>query len=238
MAIGCILTDVEGTTSSIAFVAEILFPYAARHLPAYIDARRQDAQVRQHLDGVRRRAGLAEGDDSAVAATLLQWIAEDRKDPDLKALQGLVWEDGFRSRAFTAHVYPEVPGLLVRWHARGLRLAVYSSGSIHAQRLFFGHCDVGDLTRLFTAHFDTGSGGKREAASYAGICRALAVTADEVLFLSDVLAELDAAAAAGLRTHLICRAGDLPRCPHPVARDFAEVDWHWRLGGTVAAGAA
>ncbi len=204
-----ILTDIEGTTSSISFVKDVLFPYARRALPGFVAEHGQRPEVRQWLDAVAAETG-AEG-NAAVVAALQGWIDEDRKHTALKALQGMIWADGYRKAEFTTHIYPDVPPVLQRWHAAGHRLAVYSSGSVPAQKLFFGHSDAGDLTGLFSGWFDTEVGGKRETASYTRIVGQLGVPASEVLFLSDVVAELDAARDAGLGTVLLDRREDYPQ---------------------------
>ena len=219
-----IVTDIEGTTSSLSFVKEVLFPYAARHLAAFVRERGQELQVRRLLDGARQMAG-ADLDDSQLVDVLQRWIQEDRKVGPLKGLQGLLWEEGYRRGDFQGHVYEDAARQLRAWHARGLRLYVYSSGSVHAQMLLFGHTRFGDLTSLFRGYFDTGVGGKKEPASYAAIVRELGLPAGEVLFLSDVREELDAAATSGLRTTCLMR-GEGPLVdpgPHPVAHDFDEL---------------
>ncbi|MFL5357943.1 acireductone synthase [Archangium sp.] len=219
-----IVTDIEGTTSSLSFVKEVLFPYSARQLPGFVRAHGQRPEVRQLLDEARQLAGGAL-DDEQLVATLLRWMDEDRKLGPLKALQGLIWEEGYRQGDFQGHVYEDAVRGLREWHARGIRLYVYSSGSVRAQKLLFGHTRFGDLTPLFRGYFDTGIGGKKESASYAAIVRELGLPAAEVLFLSDVREELDAAAAAGLRTACLVR-GEGPEVapgPHPVAHGFDEL---------------
>ena len=219
-----IVTDIEGTTSSLSFVKEVLFPYAARELPGFVRVHGQRPEVRQLLDEARQVAGGAL-DDGQLVATLLRWIEEDRKIGPLKGLQGLMWEAGYRQGDFQGHVYEDVPRRLREWKERGLRLYVYSSGSVYAQKLLFGHTHFGDLTPLFSGYFDTGVGGKKETASYSAIVRELGLPAAQVLFLSDVRAELDAATAAGLRTTCLLR-GEGPEVdpgPHPVARSFDDV---------------
>ena len=217
-----ILTDIEGTTSSISFVKDVLFPYARRALPGFVAARGHEAEVRVWLDTVAGETGAA--DDAAIVATLQAWIDADRKHTALKALQGMIWADGYRDADFTAHIYPDAAEALRRWHAAGERMAVYSSGSVPAQKLFFGHSDAGDLTGLFSAWFDTEIGGKREASSYTRIAEALQVAPAELLFLSDVVAELDAAREAGLGTVLVDRLDD-----YPVPRDATAANGHPRV---------
>uniref|UniRef100_UPI0025F63FA9 acireductone synthase n=1 Tax=uncultured Stenotrophomonas sp. TaxID=165438 RepID=UPI0025F63FA9 len=139
------------------------------------------------------------------------WIDQDRKHTALKALQGLIWDEGYRRGDYTAHFYPEVAPVLKGWHAAGLPLYVYSSGSVPAQKLFFGFSDAGDLNSLFSGNFDTEVGGKREAPSYAHIAKAINIAPAEILFLSDVVEELDAAREAGLQTVLVDRLSDYPQ---------------------------
>ena len=204
-----VLTDIEGTTSSISFVKDVLFPYARRALPGFVRAHANDPAVRKWLDAVAAENG-AMCRDEMVVEVLQGWIDQDRKHTALKALQGMIWAAGYRDADFTAHIYPDAADGLVRWHAAGLPLYVYSSGSVPAQRLFFGHSDAGDLTRLFSGWFDTEVGGKREADSYRRIAEAIELPASEVLFLSDVVEELDAAREAGMETVLVDRREDYP----------------------------
>ena len=204
-----ILTDIEGTTSSISFVKDVLFPYARRKLPAFVAAHADAPEVRHWLDMVATEHG-AMCDDAMIVETLQGWIDQDRKHTALKALQGMIWQAGYRDADFTAHIYPDAAPALRDWHARGYPLYVYSSGSVPAQKLFFGHSDAGDLTPLFSDWFDTEVGGKREADSYRRIVQAIGVPAGEILFLSDVVEELDAARDAGLQTRLIDRLDDYP----------------------------
>jgi enolase-phosphatase E1 len=194
-----ILTDIEGTTSSIAFVAETLFPYARERLPAFVAVHPDEtAPILAEV------AAMEPGDP---IATLTRWIDEDRKATPLKALQGMIWADGYRERAFTGHVYPDAVAALRRWHAAGIALYIFSSGSVAAQKLLFGHSDAGDLTPLFSGYFDTTTGPKREAASYRAIADAIGRPADEILFLSDTPQEIAAAREAGLSALLIDRDG-------------------------------
>jgi enolase-phosphatase E1 len=216
-----IVTDIEGTTSSLSFVKDVLFPYSARQLPEFVRTQGHRPEVRQLLEEARKAAG-GELDQEQLVARLLRWIETDQKIGPLKGLQGLIWEDGYRQGVFKGHIYEDAARRLREWHAQGLRLYVYSSGSEHAQRLIFGHTPFGDLTPLFSGYFDTRIGGKKESASYSAITRALRLEPGDILFLSDVREELDAARAAGLRTWCIAR-GEGPAVdpgPHPVAQDF------------------
>ena len=205
-----ILTDIEGTTSSISFVKNVLFPYARAALPGFVAAHGQEPAVRRWLDAVATEIAASTCDDAVIVETLQGWIDADRKHTALKALQGMIWEAGYRNGDYTAHLYPEVADVLRRWYAAGLPLYVYSSGSVAAQKLFFGFSDAGDLGGLFAGYFDTEIGGKREADSYRRITAALGVAPTQILFLSDVVQELDAAREAGLDTVLLDRLDDYP----------------------------
>lgn len=205
-----ILTDIEGTTSSISFVKDVLFPYARNALPAFVREHGQREDVRQWLDAVAIEHGAVCSDD-VIVEILQGMIDEDRKHTALKALQGMIWSGGYRSADFTAHIYPDAADMLQRWHDAGHPLAVYSSGSVPAQKLFFGHSDAGDLTGLFEGWFDTEVGHKRDAASYREITHRLERPAGDILFLSDVVEELDAAREAGMRTVLVDRREDYPQ---------------------------
>ena len=205
-----ILTDIEGTTSSISFVKDVLFPYARRALPGFVAEHREDPEVRRWLDMVATEHGSICSDD-VIVETLQGWIDEDRKQTALKALQGMIWQAGYEDADFTAHIYPDAAPALREWHASGLPLYVYSSGSVPAQKLFFGHSDAGDLTPLISGWFDTEVGGKREAASYARIAADIGLPPADLLFLSDILEELDAARDAGLQTVLVDRLEDYPQ---------------------------
>ena len=204
-----ILTDIEGTTSSISFVRDVLFPYARRALPGFVREHGGNPEVRRWLDAVAVEAGgLCQ--DEMIVETLQGWIDQDRKHTALKALQGMVWEAGYRQADFTAPIYPDAALALQRWHDLELPLYVYSSGSVPAQKLFFGHSDAGDLTGLFSGWFDTETGGKREPESYTRIADAIGLPPNQVLFLSDVVEELDAARSAGMHTVLVDRLEDYP----------------------------
>ena len=219
--IRAVLTDIEGTTTSISFVYDVLFPYAAARLDEYCGRPDPEPELAEALARLRQEQDGHE----PLADYARRLMAEDRKSTGLKLLQGVIWEEGYRSGALRGHVFPDVPGALAAWRAAGLRLRVFSSGSVRAQRLLFGCSDFGDLTPLFEGFHDTTTGPKREAASYAAIAAAFGPPAGEILFLSDVPEELDAAAAAGLRTGMLVRPGNRPAEPgsHAVYRDFTEL---------------
>ncbi|MEX2124369.1 MAG: acireductone synthase [Woeseia sp.] len=222
-AIKAIVTDIEGTTSSIDFVRTLLFPYAARALPDFLRSHRSDPEIARLLDDIRREIDEPDADVERLIEVVLQWIGEDRKTTALKSLQGYVWEHGYASGAFTGHVYDDCAPNLRKWRDRGIALYVYSSGSVKAQQLLFGHSDAGDLRPLFSGYFDTRVGGKRDSASYRAICELIGRPPVEVLFLSDLTEELDAAASAGMQTVQVVRNGNLPAGRHTIAHDFGEV---------------
>ncbi|BCA59076.1 acireductone synthase [Sphingomonas sp. HMP6] len=194
-----ILTDIEGTTSSIAFVADVLFPYARARLADYVAT--HPAETAAIL------AEVAATEPGDPVATLIRWIDEDRKATPLKSLQGMIWADGYASGAFRGHVYDDAVAGLRRWHAAGVRLYVFSSGSVAAQKQLFGFSEAGDLTPLFSGYFDTTTGPKREAGSYTKIAAAIGEAPADVLFLSDTPEEVAAARGAGMDARLIGRAG-------------------------------
>lgn len=213
-----ILTDIEGTTSSIAFVHAVLFPWSRARIADYV--REHVGALGEQLDAVRTEAGDPALDLDGCIARLVEWHDADAKIGPLKAIQGMIWEAGYRSGALKGHVYPDAVAGLRRWHAAGVPLYIYSSGSVAAQKLLFGHSEAGDLTPLFAGHFDTGVGGKRERDSYARIAAAIGVAPGAVLFLSDVVEELDAAHGAGMQVTLLARDGAPAASAYPVTDSF------------------
>lgn len=226
MSARAVVTDIEGTTSSIAFVKEVLFPFARKHLPAYVAAHATEVEVRRHLDEARAAAGGGEMSDEVVVAQLLRWIDEDRKVTPLKALQGLVWAEGYAAGELRSHVYDDAVVGLRAWHAAGLPIYVFSSGSIAAQRLLFGHTTHGDLTPLLAGYFDTTIGPKLEESSYRAIARALGLPPADLLFLSDSTGELTAAAAAGMQVICLDRGEAVisAETRHRRVTSFADID--------------
>jgi enolase-phosphatase E1 len=221
-----VITDVEGTTTPIRFVKAVLFPYSDRALAAFLERNASGPDVRAILADVAAKAGLPrDAGIDAYVATLRDWIAADRKTTPLKTLQGMIWRDGYQRGEFKAPVYPDVVDALRRWHAASIRLYVYSSGSVEAQRLLFQHTDHGDLTPLFSGYFDTTIGAKTEHDSYRAIAAAIATSPSDCLFLSDSALELDAAASAGMATVQLLRPDDGPTPGrHTRAASFAEID--------------
>ncbi|HEX5793761.1 MAG TPA: acireductone synthase [Rheinheimera sp.] len=222
MKYSAIITDIEGTTSRISFVTDVLFPYAARELPAFIRTHQHQPAVAEQLAACRNLMQQPDADINAIAAQLLEWIAQDKKITPLKALQGMVWQQGYQSGAFTGHLYADAAAQLQHWHSLGLKLYVYSSGSVQAQQLLFQYSDVGDITPLFSGYFDTRIGAKGDISSYAAILQQLQLPPKQVLFLSDVTAELDAAAQLGIDTVQLIREGQQAG-KHKTAADFYQV---------------
>jgi len=246
--IRAILTDIEGTTSSLSFVKDVLFPYAREHLPEFVRQHDKETEVRKLLHQVSEVAGRSLSDEQAIEQ-LLQWITEDRKVTPLKALQGLIWEAGYRNGDYQGHIYDDAAEHLQQWHQQGLRLYVYSSGSVYAQKLLFAHTRHGDLTPLFSGYFDTTSGAKQETESYRNIAREIArdFTADftgdlapepvdepsgisslppeAILFLSDIEAELNAAREAGMKTCWLVRGSEPEsRAAHHQVSNFDQIE--------------
>jgi enolase-phosphatase E1 len=222
--IRAIVTDIEGTTSDIRFVHNVLFPYARQHLAAFVREHQAEPGVAAALDAVREESGAPGASLDEVIATLLSYIEQDRKSPGLKALQGMIWRDGYVEGQFTGHLYPDVLPAFERWRQLGKALYVYSSGSVAAQKLLFGYSDEGDLTSLFSGYFDTGVGAKRETQSYRNIAQQIGVEPSELLFLSDIHQELDAAADAGWRTLQLIRGEADSESRHRQVNDFSQIN--------------
>lgn len=195
--IRAIVTDIEGTTSDIRFVHNVLFPYARQHLAAYIAQHQHQQAVSALLNDLRSEIAQPAATPEQLVDILFSFMDQDRKSTALKALQGMIWRNGYLNGDFKGHLYPDVLPALQQWQAQGIALYVYSSGSIAAQKLLFGYSDEGDITPLFSGYFDTHVGAKREVASYRNIASQIALPASELLFLSDIRQELDAAQQAG-----------------------------------------
>jgi len=221
--IKAIVTDIEGTTSSLSFVKDVLFPYARAHIAEFIQTHRDDDEVKQLMLDVSKEVGRQLNTAQAIAQ-LLEWIDQDKKVTPLKALQGLIWDEGYRQGAFTGHIYEDAVRNLKAWHDCGLPLYIYSSGSVHAQKLLFSHTEYGDLTPLLLGYFDTRIGGKREVDSYRHIADELHIPSEKLLFLSDIKEELDAAKMAGFNTIWLVRDGcPDPRAEHQQVQDFDKI---------------
>ena len=215
-----VLTDVEGTTTSLAFVKEELFPYARQHLPEYVTT--HAAEIEDIASEISAAAGTDRMSTQETIDVLLRWMDEDRKVTPLKRLQGMIWRSGYESGKLRAHVYQDAVHALRKWEAAGMKLYVYSSGSVEAQRLLFSHTVHGDLTLLFSGYFDTTTGPKLQTRSYQDIARSLSLAAPEVVFISDHPGETQAAAAAGMRTVLMAREQG-SSATGPMARSFDDI---------------
>lgn len=232
-AIRGILLDIEGTTTPNAFVHDVLFPYARARMREFLRAHAAEPEIRAEIEALRcehaadaKRAGANPSEGAAPpewpdaawqlpdsAAAYTHWLMDrDRKSTPLKSLQGRIWEAGYRCGELRGQVYPDVPRALARLKQQGRRIAIFSSGSVQAQKLLFGYSDAGDLTPFLDAYFDTTTGPKQDAESYRRIAVALALPPESILFISDVTAELDAARAAGMHTLLSVRSSAKPPC--------------------------
>jgi len=237
-----ILLDIEGTTSSVSFVYDVMFPYVRKHHtfevfanwlePDYIDAFHAIARDAGHdsLDSWLKSLGLSRDNPLRAADVVCKEVTRlmdaDAKTTGLKQLQGLIWQSGFESGELKAHVFDDVPPALGVWNAAGQDVRIYSSGSVQAQKLFFGHTIAGNLLAQFRGHYDTTTGPKKEAESYRKIAADFGLPPGEILFLSDIVAELDAAQSAGLQTALVVRPGNASAPEghsHPVIDSFAQV---------------
>ncbi|NIG76026.1 acireductone synthase [Klebsiella sp. Ap-873] len=209
--IRAIVTDIEGTTSDIRFVHNILFPYARERLAGFV--REQQNEIAPILNDLRAEINEPQADIERLIETLFSFMDVDRKSTALKALQGLIWRDGYVNGDFTGHLYDDVLPALKAWKQQGIALYVYSSGSVAAQKLLFGYSDAGNITDLFSGYFDTHVGAKREAQSYRNIAAEIGVAPELLLFLSDIHQELDAAREAGWQTVQLIRgeADDVSR---------------------------
>ena len=218
--IRAIVTDIEGTTSDIRFVHNVLFPYAREKLAAFIAAFQHREEVAQALSDLRDEIAQPQATVEDLITVLFGFMDEDRKSTALKALQGMIWRDGYLNGSFTGHLYPDVLPVLKAWHQAGIGLYVYSSGSVAAQKLLFGYSDEGDITSLFSGYFDTHVGAKRETDSYRNIAADIGLAPGELLFLSDIRQELDAAREAGWHTVQLIRdeADDVSH--HPQVNRF------------------
>ncbi|MCB1666100.1 MAG: acireductone synthase [Pseudomonadales bacterium] len=232
MKIVAIVTDIEGTTSSIGFVHNVLFPYALKQIGNFIREHHEERDVMRILVRIGDRTGLALHNTEGFVKLLQQWIREDKDDADLKLLEGMVWERAYKQGLFQAHVYADVPEVLQKWQDRECNLYSFSSASIKAQQLYFRFSDFGDMRLLFSGYFDTTMGEKRDVQTYANIAQAIALEPECILFISDDKDELDAAEAAGMRTTWVIRPQDTSLDPervrvkttHPVVTGFEQIE--------------
>lgn len=223
MTIKVILTDIEGTTTDIRFVHDVLFPYARQQLSAFVQRHWEEPAVQEIMQQARLELNVADADQQTLIQAFISWIDQDKKVTALKTLQGLIWVEGYKSGDFTGHLYQDAYDYLKKWHAQGIELSIFSSGSVKAQQLLFGYSDFGDLTPLFSHYFDTTTGHKREKAAYVAIADSLKHAPENILFLSDIVEELDAAQSAGMNTCLLARE-QMPDNPtHDVVSTFEAI---------------
>ena len=225
----CVLLDIEGTTTHIAFVHEVLFSYARAHVRDYLAKHFHEEVVQKDLNLLREEAaneGVRTNNTDEIVAYINHLIDLDRKSTGLKSLQGKIWHEGYADGTLHAQVFPDVAPAFARWRARGLNVSIFSSGSVLAQQLLFAHTEAGDLTPFISHYFDTGVGKKGEAESYRRIAEAIKLQPPEILFVSDVVAELAAAREAEMKTALSIRPGNQPqdsRDQHPIIHSFDEI---------------
>ena len=240
--VSAVLLDIEGTTSSIRFVYDAMFPFVRHNLGSFLHRAWEQPAVQRAAELIAKDAGAVslstwvgtvdgqpinrEDAIQRVRTEVNRLMDNDVKATGLKELQGLIWTDGFSSGELVAHVYPDVPPAIRAWHQRGIDIRIYSSGSITAQKQFYAHTEAGNLLFLFSGHYDTTTGPKRESKSYGAIAADMNRPPASILFLSDVPAELDAASAAGFQTGLLLRPGNAPVSPpvsHPSFESFADI---------------
>lgn len=232
-----VLLDIEGTTTPVEFVTRVLFPYARAHVAEFVRRSRESADVRPDIDRLRAehaaesqhpppwRAESVDDEVASIVAYVLWVMDDDRKSTGLKSLQGKIWQSGYRTGLLRGQVYPDVAPALARWRRQERDISIFSSGSVQAQKLLFAHSTAGDLTASLRGFFDTTTGPKTEAESYRRIAGSLERSPAELLFLSDVVAELDAAGESGMRTALCVRSpgARVETGAHPVIQSFDEV---------------
>ena len=232
-----VLLDIEGTVSPVAFVFDVMFPYAREHAESYVVANWSDEATRRALDAMAIDNGFASRSDwfgsasaisdsaqqQVVVKSVHQLMDRDAKLTGLKSLQGLIWRKGFESEQLVSELFPDVVPQLRAWKASGLQLYIYSSGSIAAQKLFFGHTREGNLLELFSGFFDTTSGNKKEAESYRAISKSIGSPASQICFISDIVAELDAARESGMQT-ILRPASECTNNNHPAIDSFFSIE--------------
>jgi enolase-phosphatase E1 len=221
-----VLLDIEGTTCPVSFVADVLFPFARRQLGTYLEHHGEEAEVAALIRAVHDDCQQRPGEHPVEVVPYLEWLIDnDIKLTPLKDLQGRLWRQGYASGVLEADLFGDVPAALKSWQQQGLVLGVYSSGSVQAQQLLYGHCQAGDLTPLFSHWFDTRSGPKQEGSSYRAIAAAMQTSPAKVLFISDSVAELKAAQRAGMQVLFSDRLGN----PQRDAEGFAKISDYSQL---------
>ncbi len=233
-SIESVLLDIEGTVSPVSYVYEVLFPFARKHASEFLHKHFDDPAVIKAVDFMAQDAGfdsreafLKTGDPEQVVLTEVNRLMDaDIKATGLKELQGIIWKDGYDNGVLMSELFADVPEALSLWHKDGKNISIYSSGSIGAQKIFFAYTKFGDMSKYLQSYFDTTSGGKKESSSYKTISHALEFAPCQILFLSDIVDELDAAAEAGVQTALVIRDGNAPqrKNEHQSIKSLAELD--------------
>lgn len=223
MTIKVILTDIEGTTTDIQFVHDVLFPYARQALAEFVKGHWDEPAMQCIMAEAKLELGAPDADQATLIQAFIHWIDQDKKVTALKTLQGLIWVEGYKNKDFSGHLYLDAYEYLKLWHGQGIELSVFSSGSVKAQQLLFGYSDFGDLTPLFSHYFDTSTGHKREKSAYASIAKIIQQPPESILFLSDIVEELDAAQSAGMKTCLLARDEFPENSVHSVASTFESI---------------
>lgn len=221
-----VLTDIEGTTTPISFVKDVLFPYSYEKIQDFVLKNKDNPQILKILEEVKK----IEGKDLSleeIIDTLKKWIEEDRKITPLKEIQGIIWEEGYKSGKLQGFVYPDAYEKLKEWFESGMKIYVYSSGSVKAQKLLFSNTNFGDLNYLFSGYFDTNIGNKKDPTSYKKIAQSIGLNPDEILFLSDNPDEITAAAHSGMKVVRLVRPKDadyIKEFPYPQVESFKQIN--------------
>ena len=227
MSIRAFLLDIEGTTTPLSFVHDVLFPYARENFKTFLEGTHDLVADFERLEKEHRNDVETGNEPPPLVEPYVYWLMDqDRKSPALKSLQGKIWESGYDDAALLSTVFEDVPRAFERWHANGQSVNIFSSGSVLAQQLLFKHTNTGDLTTYIGHYFDTGVGKKTERASYERILEQLQLSGAEVHFVSDIVGELDAAADAGMKTSLCVRPGNHPQdatARHEVIASLAQI---------------
>ena len=213
-----VLCDIEGTTTSLSFVHDVLFPLSRKEIDAFVRKNWTDPELQPIF------AQLNKPSPEEAVRLLQNWIDADKKEGILKQIQGKIWKTAFETGQIRAHVYPDVPKNWEKWKRSKVRIYIFSSGSVEAQKLLFHYSEAGDLTRWIDGYFDTTMGSKKEAGSYRKIAGVTQLRPEQILFLSDIEAELDAARSAGMQTIQLIRENAKPGISHPAARTFDEIN--------------
>ncbi len=227
MSIKAIIVDTAGTTTDFDFIKDVLFRYSAEAIPQFIAQRHAEFTVASLLQDIRRLSEQPDADLDTISRILVDWIEHDNKATPLKALQGLVWQEGYLKGDFKGHIYDDAARALSQWQQQGIRLYSYSSSSADAQQMLFRHSNLGDLSALFYGHFDTNMGQKTSVQAYKNILNAISMWPRQVLFISDSLEELNAAAETGLQTLQVVRKPGQFTGKHPVHHDFSSIQPEW-----------